>query len=498
MEMDKDRLENALFRVAEATAVDRASVAAGVSGAQLMAAAGAAAALEIVRRWSPRPTIVLCGHGNNGGDGFVIAEELRKKGWPVRVALLGPLARLRGDAEANALRWQGGAEAGEILPLTPGVLDGAELVVDALFGAGLDRPIEGIARAVIEAINALALPCVAIDMPSGVHGDTGEVLGAAPQSVLTVTFIGKKPGHFLLPGREMAGDVVLVDIGAPETAFSSINPSVFANDPALWRRRYPWPEVTDHKYSRGHVVVVGGGVMTGAARLAARAALRIGAGLVTVASPPEAVPIYAAESPSLLIHPMHGDEDFQDLVADLRKRAFLLGPGNGVTKGTRANVLAVLATGKPCVLDADALTVFGPSPEALFEAIRGPVVLTPHEGEFARLFGVRGDKLTQAREAARQSGAVVLLKGADSVIAAPTGQAIINANAPPSLATAGSGDVLAGMILGLLAQGMAPFDAAAAAAWLHGETAALVGVGLISEDLPENLPRVLSSLWRSR
>ena len=498
MGMEKEQLENALFRVAEATAVDRASVVAGVSGGQLMAAAGAAAAREIVRRWSPRPTIVLCGRGNNGGDGFVIAEELRNKGWPVRVALLGSLAGLRGDAEANALRWQCGVEAAEILPLTPAVLDGAELVVDALFGAGLDRPIEGMARTVIEAVNALALPCVAIDLPSGVDGDTGEILGTAPKSVLTVTFIGKKPGHFLLPGREISGEVVLVDIGAPEAAFSDIHPSVFANAPALWRQRYPWPGVMDHKYSRGHVVVVGGGVMTGAARLAARAALRIGAGLVTVASPPEAVPIYAAESPSLLTHSVTSDEDFQDLVADLRKRAFLVGPGNGVTKGTQANVLAVLATGKPCVLDADALTVFASSPEALFEAIRGPVVLTPHEGEFARLFGVKGDKLTQAREAARQSGAVLLLKGADSVIAAPTGQAIINWNAPPSLATAGSGDVLAGMVLGLLAQGSAPFDAAAAAAWLHGKTASLVGTGLISEDLPENLPRALSSLQKSR
>lgn len=489
-------MDKALLRVAEIYAVDQAAEAAGVSGGQLMAAAGAAATREIVRRWSPRPTIVLCGPGNNGGDGFVIASFLRDRGWPVQVALLGKLAGLRGDAAANAFRWQGGG-MGEILPLAPESLAGAELVVDALFGAGLDRPLEGVARAVIEAINAQALPCVAIDIPSGVHGDSGEILGAAPKSALTVTFIGKNPGHFLLPGREVAGEVVLADIGVPKTAFGAVQPGVFANDPVLWRASYPWPGVRDHKYSRGHALVVGGGAMTGAARLAARAALRIGAGMVTVACPPEAVPIYAAGSPSLLVRPVSGDESFQDLVADLHKRAFLLGPGNGVTKATRAMTLSALATGRPCVLDADALSVFADAPDALFAAIRGPAVLTPHDGEFARLFHIRGDRLTRAREAARQSGAVLLLKGADTVIATPEGQAIINWNAPPSLATAGSGDVLAGMILGLLAQGMAPFDAAAAAAWLHGETATECGIGLISEDLPENLPKTLSNLRKS-
>lgn len=498
MKKDPESLERTLLDVAEIYRVDRAATHAGVSAGQLMAAAGAAAAREIVQRWSPRPVSVLCGPGNNGGDGFVIATKLREKGWPVRVALLGTLANLRGDAEANALRWQSGdVAAGEILPLTPEALAGAELVVDALFGAGLDRSIEGAARAVIEAINAAALPCVAIDVPSGVHGDTGEILGVAAKAVLTVTFIAKNPGHFLLPGRDVAGEVVLVDIGVPAAAFAEIQPKTFANDPALWRRLYPRPGRTDHKYTRGHVVVVGGDAMTGAARLAARAALRIGAGMVTLASPPEAVPIYAVESPSLIVHPVDGKKSFQDLIGDLHKRALLLGPGNGVTKATRGKVLAALATGLPCVLDADALTVFGSEPKTLFEAIAGPVVLTPHEGEFARLFGIGGDKLTQAREAARRSGAVVVVKGADSVIAAPEGQAILNWNAPPTLATAGSGDVLAGMILGLLGQGMPPFEAAAAAAWLHGEAAKEVGPGLISEDLPESLPKVLALLWNS-
>lgn len=491
-----------VLTVAENYAVDQAAAAAGVPSSKLMEAAGTGAASEIVRRWTPRPTVVLCGPGNNGGDGFVIARRLREEGWPVKAALLGTLAALTGDAEANAIRWKSGdVEEAEILPLTPDVIAGAELVVDALFGAGLDRPLEGFVRSVVEAINERVnrgLTCVAIDIPSGVHGDTGEILGVAPKSALTITFIGKKAGHFLLPGREVAGEVVLIDIGVPVSAMARVSPSLFANEPELWLDRYPWPKLSDHKYSSGHVVVVGGAVMTGAARLAARAALRIGAGLVTVASPPEAVAIYAAESPSILVHPVAGDAAFQDLIADLRKRAFLLGPGGGVTKETRSKVLEVLATGRPCVLDADALSVFEGASDDLFGAIRGPTVLTPHEGEFARLFDDRGDKLSRAREAARRSNATVLLKGADTVIAEPGGQAIINWNAPPSLATAGSGDVLAGMILGLLAQGMAPFDAAAAAAWLHGETARRIGIGLISEDLPESLPKVLSDLRKSR
>ncbi|MCE2510062.1 MAG: NAD(P)H-hydrate dehydratase [Alphaproteobacteria bacterium] len=502
MEQTEGQARAAILSVAENYAVDQAAGEAGVSSGELMEAAGAGVVREIVRRWSPRPTVVLCGPGNNGGDGFVIARGLREKGWPIKVALLGTVEALKGDAEANAIRWQSGevAEA-EILPLAPGVLAGAGLVVDALFGAGLDRPLEEPVRSVIETLNARLdrdLACVAVDIPSGVHGDTGEILGIAPKAALTVTFIGRKAGHFLLPGREVAGEVVLVDIGVPAAARARVRPSLFVNDPALWLDRYPWPRAADHKYSNGHVVIVGGAVMTGAARLAGRAALRIGAGLVTVASPPEAVTVYAAESPTLLVQPVAGEEAFQDLIADLRKRAFLLGPGAGVTKKTRARALEILATGRPCVLDADALSVFEGAADKLFGAIRGPVVLTPHEGEFARLFDASGDKLTRARAAARESNAVVLLKGADTVIAAPDGQAVINVNAPPTLATAGAGDVLAGMILGLLARGMGVFDAATAAAWLHGETARRVGIGLISEDLPENLPKVLSDLREPR
>jgi NAD(P)H-hydrate epimerase len=318
--------------------------------------------------------------------------------------------------------------------------------------------------------------------------------GAAPECVLTVTFFRRKPGHLLLPGRARAGEIVVADIGIPASTLDAIAPKTHANQPPLWAAAYPWPRLDGHKYERGHAVIVGGARLTGAGRLAARGAMRVGAGLVTVAADPAAIAIYAGDSASVLTAPMGDLPAFRELIADQRRNAVLLGPGNGVDMATRMRVKAALAAGKACVLDADALSVFADDPADLFAAIRGPCVLTPHEGEFRRLFDVAGDKLSRARHAAQRSGAVVLLKGADTIIAAPDGRAAINANAPPDLATAGAGDVLAGFIVGLLTQGMPAFEAAAAAAWLHGEAANAVGPGLIADDLPDNLPTVLRRL----
>jgi ADP-dependent NAD(P)H-hydrate dehydratase / NAD(P)H-hydrate epimerase len=242
------------------------------------------------------------------------------------------------------------------------------------------------------------------------------------------------------------------------------------------------------------VLVAGGEVMTGAARLAARAAARMGAGLVTVAAPQSVWPVFAASLTGVIVRPLVAPGDFGELLADPRRNALLLGPGLGAGEASRAQVLAALATGRAVVLDADALTLFAGAPEALFAAIRGPTLLTPHEGEFARLFRGTGDKLTRARAAARVSGAIVLLKGSDTVIAAPDGRAVINSNAPPDLATAGSGDVLAGMIAGLLAQGLDPFRAASAACWLHGDAAGAFGPGLVAEDIVDRLPGALARL----
>lgn len=477
-----------LLTVAQMNAADRFAMAAGTPGTVLMQRAGECVAQEVMRRWTPRRVSVLCGPGNNGGDGFVAAIALAQAGWTVRLALLGELDALRGDAQAHARRWTGGVE-----PLTARVIEDAELVVDAVFGSGLSRRLDSQVGDALFAAEKRALPIIAVDVPSGVMGDSGESLGAAA-AVCTVTFMRKKPGHLLLPGRDLCGDVVVADIGIPRAALDSLSIDIWENTPALWLEKLPHLRNAGNKYSRGHVLLYGGYPMTGASRMAARAAARSGAGLTTIAVPEKAFTIYATALTSIMAHPLIRDEDFAEMLKDPRYTAFSIGPGAGVSEATRAHALTLLRTGKPVVLDADAISVFSKEPDELFQAIRGPCVITPHEGEFKRIFENSGDKLTRTREAARRSGAVVVLKGADTVIAAPDGRAIINGNAPATLATAGSGDVLGGLIVGLLSQGMDAFPAAAAGVWMHGAAASDFGPGLIAEDLPDLLPGVLRRL----
>jgi hydroxyethylthiazole kinase-like uncharacterized protein yjeF len=479
---------SALLRVAQMEEADRATVAAGTPGSTLMHNAGTAVAHEAARRFPRGPVAVLCGPGNNGGDGFVVASALAARGWPVRVGLAATAERLRGDAQHHAARWHGDLES-----LDTHVLDGAQLVVDALFGSGLSRPLAPDVHAVLAAVAARRLPVVAVDVPSGVMGDTGESLGAI-QADLTVTFTRKKPGHLLLPGRELCGTTIVADIGTPVSVLERLSVDTWENDPALWIERLPSLKASANKYSRGHALLYGGYPTTGAVRMAARAAARAGAGLTTIAVPESALAVYAAALTSIMVRPLAQPRDLDNLLADARYNALLIGPGAGVSETTRAQTLAMLRTGRAAVLDADALSVFASDRAALFDAIRGPCVFTPHEGEFARLFDTAGDKLARARTAARTSRAVIVLKGADTVIAAPDGRAVVNSNAPATLATAGSGDVLAGLILGLLAQGMDAFPAATAAAWLHGAAACDFGPGLLAEDLPELLPGVLRRL----
>ncbi|MGE4219634.1 MAG: NAD(P)H-hydrate dehydratase, partial [Alphaproteobacteria bacterium] len=436
---------SALLTVAQMARADAAAIAAGVSGERLMENAGRAVADAIRTRWSRRPAVVLCGPGNNGGDGFVVARLLQASGWPVRLALLGARDGLTGDAAIHAAKWTGPVEA-----LTPAALDGAEIAVDAIFGAGLSRPLEGDAKATVEAIGDRI--CVAVDVPSGVHGDSGAVLGAAPQAALTVTFFRRKPGHLLLPGRERCGRIVVADIGIPPAVLDGIAPQQAENRPENWLSDLPMAGGTHHKYSRGYAVVVGGPEMTGAARLASRAARRVGAGMVSVAVPYDARVIYRVALEGVVVRPFRDTATFTEIAQDERVGACLVGPGNGVMGGTRERALAALRLGKPVVLDADALTVFEMARDLLCGTIHGPCILTPHEGEFRRLFDAPGDKLARVRAAAAESGAVVLLKGADTAIAAPDGRTVVNANAPATLATAGTGDVLAGLAVGLLAQ----------------------------------------------
>ncbi len=476
-----------LLTVDEMSRAERAAIASGVTGKTLMEAAGGAVADTIRRRWSARPVAVLCGPGNNGGDGFVVARHLTNDGWPVTLALLGSRERLKGDAAAMAARW-----SGPIGELGADALEGAALVVDALFGAGLARPLEGAALAAIAAIAARALPSVAVDIPSGVHGDSGEVLGMAPRAAVTVTFCRRKPGHLLLPGRLHAGTVIVADIGIADELVDALGPSIHENAPALWLEGYPRPRLSDHKYRRGHAIVVGGGMASsGAARMAARAALRVGAGLVTVACPPDALGLYAAQQTAVMNRPVADAAALSAFLADGRKNAVLIGPGCGVDEETRRKTLAVLGAGRATVLDADSLTAFKNNNNQLINELSSSCLLTPHEGEFARLFEFSGDKLSRARAAASGTGSHVLLKGGDTVIAAPDGRVAINSNAPVWLATAGAGDVLAGLALGLLAQGMGCFEAGCAATWLQSDAASQIGPGLIAEDLPEALPGVL-------
>ncbi len=480
---------------------DRLAIAGGISGIRLMENAGRAVADAVARRPLGTRVVVVAGPGNNGGDGFVAARLLAERGFPVRVALVGEAGKLRGDAAEAARRFVGTVE-----PATPSVLDGAGVVIDALFGAGLDREVAGLARDMILAMNRSGAPVVAVDLPSGINGTSGAVMGLAVNAAETVTFFRRKPGHVLLPGRLHCGRLEVADIGIPAHVLDHVRPNTFLNVPALWRAAFPVPRVDAHKYARGHAVVVSGGMAhTGAARLAARAALRSGAGLVTIASPREALGVNAAASLAVMVRPVDGAAELSQFLSDDRLNAIVLGPGGGVGPAMRELVAAALAGPRAVVLDADALTSFADDVRALFTAVAArpewPTILTPHAGEFARLFRKETDvidsasKLDRARAAAACSGAIVLLKGPDTVVATPDGRAAVAENAPPWLATAGSGDVLAGLVAGLLAQGMPAFETAAAAVWLHGEAANAFGPGLIAEDLSETLPQVYRRLF---
>jgi len=496
-----------LLTPAEMAEVDRATIAAGTLGITLMERAGMAVAKEAVRMAPSRGRIaVLCGPGGNGGDGFIAARLLESWGYRVELALLGERARMSGDPALAAQRWRGPVRAGEGF-----AFDDADLVVDALYGAGLSRNVDGAALACVDAINAVAQsgrPVLSVDTPSGVDGATGAVRGAAVKASASVTFFRLKPGHLLLPGRALCGRLALADIGLSEAALAAIGPKSFVNAPAIWRAASPRLDAASHKYTRGAALIVSGPAhRTGAARLAARAALRVGAGLATIASPIDAVAANAAHSTAVMVAPFADLAGFARLLADPRRNAALIGPGAGVGEATRGLVAAALtepsAASRAIVLDADALTSFAGDAGGLAALIGvegRATIVTPHEGEFARLLRAhsevleRPSKLERARAAAALLGAVVVLKGADTIVAAPDGRAAIGFDLPPTLATAGSGDVLAGLACGLLAQGMPAFEAAAAAVWLHGAAARALGTGLIAEDLTEALPGVLSAL----
>lgn len=403
------------------------------------------------------PTLVICGPGNNGGDGYVIARRLRRRGTPVRVAALAeprtPAARAAREA------WGGPVETLEEARLDPGMM-----LVDALFGTGLTRGLDPVVSGHLMRLGGEARYRVAIDLPSGVATDDGAILSPIPDFDLTIALGALKPAHLLQPSVARMGRVVTADIGLGPLA------------PKLTRierpeRRVPTAEA--HKYSRGAVGVVSGG-MWGAAVLAASAAQRAGAGSVVLSG-------VAQGGPAALIR-----RSEEAILADRRIGALLVGPGLGRDAEAGARLDRALASGLPLVLDADALTIFGS------RTFSGTPIVTPHEGEFRALFGdLPGSKVDRAREAARRSGAVVVYKGPDTVVACPDGRAAIGSPGPTWLASAGTGDVLAGVIAAMRAQGLQPFEAAQAGVWLHAEAGRLAGPMLIADDLVDRIPACL-------
>ncbi|NDE91278.1 MAG: NAD(P)H-hydrate dehydratase [Alphaproteobacteria bacterium] len=478
---------------------EQIAVQAGTPLIVLMERAGLAVAEQVMARYSKRPTVILCGPGNNGGDGFVAARHLAAKGWPVRILLYGKLEELTPEAKVAASRWRGAVITASIAVLENALQKGAQLIIDAFYGIGLRRPIVGEAAALLQIINRSRLPIVSVDIPSGLNADTGQVFGQSAVADLTICFFRKKIAHVLMPGRMLCGEILLVDIGIPEQTLQNITLQICENHPDLWIGYYPQPQLNQNKFDRGHVLVLGGSEMTGAARLAAQAAQRIGTGLVSIAAPQSAYFIYAASMTSIMVKAVEEEDgfthSFQKILDDRRINVVVLGPGSGETPITRSAVQLALASGKKCVLDADALNVFAGDAESLKRILHPRCIITPHEGEFSRLFDrvidPRLDKISRAKAAAAFLGCPVVLKGADTIIASPEGLAVINTNAPATLATAGAGDVLAGFIAGLMAQGVDVYPAGCIGTWLHSAVASEYGPCLIAEDLIAGLHNVL-------
>jgi len=511
-----------LLTAAQMRAIEHSAISSGsVTGLALMERAGAGVVDAILTRWpefgeGAFRAVGMCGPGNNGGDGFVIARLLKERGWTVDAPLYGDPEKLPPDARTNFDRWCAAGEYKELNETSLGSLHSRpDLVIDALFGTGLTRELEGDPAFLLSNLEVLreefGVKCVAVDIPSGVCSDSGKALGAFPQVDLTVSFHAEKLGHNLERADSHSGQLVVCDIGLPRV------------ERAMQRAGHVWkveapergvlaktPEA--QKYTYGHALVLAGGAgRSGAARLAGRAALRVGAGLVTMGTPKGSWHEVATQITSIMMTKMADAADLQELLWDTRINALCVGPGLGLDSHAQDLVETALGLRRPAVLDADALTMFRNDPATLFDLLHENCVITPHGGEFARLFPDLHAKLTKAsstgpaysrvdatRAAAKRAGCVVLFKGADTVIAAPDGRCALHSaqydRAAPWLATAGSGDVLAGLITGLMARGLAPMLAAETAAWLHVECALQFGPGLIAEDLPEQLPGVLRSL----
>lgn len=471
-------MRNEILTAEQIKEMEQSAIAAGITEQVLMQRAGEGVVEVILAKFAPCPTVVFCGPGKNGGDGKIVAQLLEEKGWPVEVVNLKDLPPLE---KIEAL------------------LNQAGLIVDGLFGTGLSHPLEENMVTLITLINSSLKPVVSIDIPTGIETNSGGCYGASIQAALTVTFFRPRTGHYLLPGRAHKGELFVKDLGLPDSFFHPI--TAHLNDPSLWNDSLKDPQLLNHKYDRGPCLIIGTGCMPGAIRLATLAARRIGAGLLRVICKKEEYPLFATTAWGEIITPITSADEFLKWIEDKHFRALLWGVGTYPHESTREQAIMTLLTKKPCVLDGGALSSFAGKTSELETHIHENVILTPHEGEFLRLFphlAFLNNKAEKALKAAAEIGAIIVLKGNDTVIASPQGELIINANAPATLSTAGTGDVLAGMMVSLLAQGLPPFQAAAAAVWIHGEAANHRGLGLIAEDLPGEIPSVLQELSQLR
>ncbi len=472
--------------------VDASAAASGLDSFGLMVRAGEAVAAAALRLFpAARRYVVLCGPGNNGGDGWIAASALARAGAGVVVHGLSDDATWKGDAARARQNCPLSAE-----PLHHYTPSTGDLVIDGLFGAGLARDLPDEVQALIRRIREAGLPVLAIDLPSGIDGATGKVRGEAFRALHTVTFMTRKPGHVLLPGRSHCGDVEVFDIGIPRRIVDQEAGPLWVNGKGIWHAHDRKGAAEDHKYRRGHLTVFSGGEFaTGASRLSAEAGLRAGAGLVTLASPKSAIATNAGHLTAVMLTAIDSRSDLSALLDDTRRSTFVLGPGFGDLDRAREFALMLGEAGRSLVLDADGITAFRGEVGALSSAFAGSaprIVVTPHEGEFARLFpdtaaDTAGGKIGKALAAAAILGGIVVYKGADTVIASPDGRAAIEEKAPATLATAGSGDVLAGIIGARLANGMPAFEAACAGVHQHGLAARRAGAGLTAEDLVRHI-----------
>jgi NAD(P)H-hydrate epimerase len=475
---------------------DHLTIESGVSGFDLMLSAGQAVANMAHEKWPDLTVIILCGGGNNGGDGLVAGKFLHDMGADVRVFTLKSSLLQKGDAKKASGFWDGKTEKLKNLIKANDLSDNV-LIIDALFGIGFCGRLNSDVSVALDFVKHKGWPVLAIDVPSGIDGDALTIDPHTLRVVATVTFFRKKICHVLMPTMAQCGEISVHDIGISGDVIGDFDIELYENTPFVWKDRIPQKTSRDHKYNHGHCVILGGAKMTGAARMAANAAMRIGAGACSIVAPDkESAHIYQEAEPHLMVESLSLEKagTFEKHIQDERRNAVLIGPGAGLEDITnlKAAILKTLESDKAVILDADALSCFEDEPQTLLQAMTAKTIITPHEGEFKRLFpALEGARLDRVRQAITMTKAVIVLKGADTLIAQNNQPVFVNTHASPHLATAGAGDVLAGMICGLSARRMSAFDGARAACWIHGEASLQCGAGLVAPDLIDEIPAIL-------